>query len=259
MKSWNTFLFTFLCLGMQQRAGAVLITNGTLSPDSNTEYSSIVELDNIGGYYGTGTFVNSTTVISVGHVLNPTLPGGGVQVDGISAISSFSFPGFHEGHDNNLDMSVIVFPPGTAEKLGITKFYPVSTGLPWITSEVTMVGFSGEQRKVGTSWVLHSTDESILVAGCEEGYWGGFDNCSMVQGGDSGGPALYHDTILGVVNLVTWYDYHRGYSTYVRLNKPAALHLFNDAVDCHHPQYADEVQAHNPGGPCADPIPFAEP
>ena len=195
------------------------ITNGIAGDAASFPALVLVRSDT---GYCTGTFVGPHAVLTAAHCLSDSQTNGGGPLANLTIsvnneripVSTVYFPQW-AGDDNATirdDLAVLVVPAVTAP-----AFMPVGTAALKVGDAVTMVGYgswlddddsSSDNPNVelysGANTILAFVDKSILAVG-ESGYKNtspkGHD--SLTGPGDSGGPLIHGNSIIGVDNWGT--------------------------------------------------------
>ncbi len=133
--------------GLTQALGVLMM--GATHSEPSRDYGELIGVDprvtvRLGreGGHCTATFINSVRVLTAAHCINPKLPAGGVNIDGIASVAAHAHKGFvypkekpgfwaqvfgaevekEKTELNPYDIAVVDFPEGTAEFLGVRKF-----------------------------------------------------------------------------------------------------------------------------------------
>jgi hypothetical protein len=242
----------------------VKVTNGT--EGAPTPDIRLLVVQNVG--VCTGTFVNPTTMLTAAHCVAPSVPGGGVEIDTGKSINYFVNPKFFplfkaEGgqvtkpgeldeagsrdHFQYYDLAVVIFPPDTAQKLGIRSFRAVRAGATQKGESVFVVGFGDNdfEKKTGSgrfrfgSNVIDElgahffTTRGLLAAdGSPVG-----TNANPAHG-DSGAPLVaQNQDVIGTVSSGGAVD-GKAVAVYVNLTSDHARELFDKAINCKFPPCA---------------------
>jgi hypothetical protein len=214
----------------------------------------------------TGTFVDSTTMITSAHCVDASENGGVIFVPGeapnlsnpnfksVSALKVFHLGLTHEDFvdgDSSVevrakDLAVVVFPEGTAP--GVAG---LAAARPAPGSRVTMVGYGSTQwvdavgtsttprKRVGTNLVQSVSGEGFSDLFVDVGFVSAEESdakavdgsAAMASRGDSGGPILMNGMIAGVASQAgaTGDSPMLYFASYVSPLSPEATNLFEAA------------------------------
>lgn len=254
----------------------------------NTRFSSVVALDSKKEQTGseeerrnrlcTGTFLNQTTVLTAAHCVT-AIPGRRARTVGMNVgqtwTSAVDGPGSlrifkpnryrysveEPDRTETLDVAIVVFPAGTAARVGVETFARVATSRPGDphTDSIGLVGFgfselvetpreaNGIKRLgIGLPNNYRYDDRLVVVSGQvtdpRDSSGDNFYN-HYIESGDSGGPLLLLTTpmqILGVASTGSEADRAgRAISVYPDLTNPDIQAFFRSTISC-------------TGGPCAE-------
>jgi hypothetical protein len=147
------------------------------------------------------------------------------------------------------DVALVLFPEGTATRLGVAKMRELVAAAPLRGDLVRLLGFgyndmvdetgAGTKRD-GTNRVVELDDEFIVLHGTSRaGLGNGFG--ANVGSGDSGGPLLTMDgKVAGVAVAVGPIENEQHYGFYVNVSGPLTRTLFERAVHCSTPPCAPD-------------------
>ncbi len=221
-----TFAVAFGCGAPHADNSAVKITNGKTLTDA--DYPSVVLLyDASAGALCSGTFINSTTVISAAHCTES----GKVASDGTVSGASLSIikvqnlaagqaslvatatklvrnPLWDKNgkNVNKYDLSLITFPEGTAEAVS-----QIATVEPSAGDKLTIVGYGLNQstnlqdgssaavKRIGTNTIKDVSEGFIEFTGANKTTSADGTNASA-SAGDSGGPLFVNGKVAGVTS-----------------------------------------------------------
>jgi hypothetical protein len=235
--------------GCKASHSKVKIEDGVLETSDRFEYvvMMVSKLANGNSVICTGSFLNSSVVLTAAHCLmDKQQKPYKVKHLSIGSISSFELlyepnaPTLYENYSNEtsvsfaqIDVALMRFPDGTAEKLGIAKFAKIPLNDSWFEDErpVTLVGYGNTNANGGSGkkrWATNTIAkkfQNVFFVDNKDQVPDGPGINKNPRIGDSGGPLLIeNDTVVGVVSGGTLtralYPYTRG---------PTALRLFQQA------------------------------
>ena len=228
------------------------VSNG--SPIGKDQAPAVVRLDMPNNTICTGTFLNQSVVLTAAHCIY-SVPY--AEISGVRSINSYlassNFKALYAaakasrwlGPDNDAmvpnDQALVIFPAGTAGKLGIRDFISIERGTHLTGLQVYLIGYgennpgqgsSDGVKRWGSNIVASFDGQVITVKGDSNGGPGVGRNSTE---GDSGGPLLWAgangsgQTIIGTVSEVADRP-GPGISYYVAVQSPISQALFRYAI-----------------------------
>jgi len=184
-----------------QSRSSIKVTNGSSLSESDPRFLAVVLLSlDEGSGLCTGTFISQQMVLTARHCISGKAP---PAVGGIESIKVLTTSGEYQPEK---DIALVIFPEGTAGKLGIKVFPKLSSEPARKDETVTLIGYGlnnmvkkegAGKKRIGTNVV--TAVERGFIAFDAKSYGTGTGENAGLGSGDSGGPLLNSKgEILGV-------------------------------------------------------------
>ena len=187
----------------------------------------------------TGTFISSTTLLTAAHCVQPVTSATGIVVRGLGATSVAMLanprwdPRGEDPQQMAYDMALVRFAAGTAP--GTLAF---ASRPPRVGDADTIVGYGDSDDKSGVGWGTLRAGTNVITAlipGAIETQGpissGGSDRRSVSAPGDSGGPMLVGDGIVGTCSgSIDYFGDHKFTDGYANVFNSAARAFFRQAA-----------------------------